>query len=200
MATNDPERTTPNGTAPGRAKNAIRVVRTATPALAWRYPTRTPARVMITNPPAPGKAPAASAHSETGRRAGCRQTCRKDDPAPIGCGIAGGAVPSRTPLTLDLAQSHRAVQPRLPRRSPAGPRHRRVAGPRYRQVAGPAAIATPLTHPRLPTAQGRGCLPIRPLPAAPRRCPTRRNKDRRAVARAGRPPRQPRSACPEPMR
>ncbi len=149
-----------------------------------------------------------------------RRPAKRQRPAPTVKRVAGGRrkhagkttphrsetrhrplpVSSRTPLTLDRAQSHRAVQPRLPRRSPAGPRHRHGAGPRYPQVAGPAAIATPPTHPRLPTAQGRGCLPLRSLRAAPRRCPTRRKKGRRAVARAGRSHRQPRSAGPEPAR
>ena len=41
-------------------------VRTAKPALAWRYPTRTPAAVRIVSPPAPGRARAASAASEMG--------------------------------------------------------------------------------------------------------------------------------------
>ena len=66
MTTTDPERTTPNGTAPGRAKPAMPAARTAKPALAWRYPMRTPAAVRIVSPPAPGKARAASAASEMG--------------------------------------------------------------------------------------------------------------------------------------
>jgi hypothetical protein len=57
---------TPNGTAPGPAKRATPAVRTTKPALAWRYPTRTPAPVRITSPPTPGRARAASAASETG--------------------------------------------------------------------------------------------------------------------------------------
>ncbi len=61
--TTDPERTTPNGTAPGRAKPAMPAVRNAKPALAWRYPTRTPAALRIVSPPAPGKARAASRRS-----------------------------------------------------------------------------------------------------------------------------------------
>src|SRR6185295_19252369 len=61
---NDPERTTPNG--PGPAKRAIPAARTAEPALAWRYPTRTPAAVRMVSPPAPGRARAASAASEMG--------------------------------------------------------------------------------------------------------------------------------------
>ncbi len=85
-------RTIPSG--PGRAKCAMEVVRNATPAVAWRYPTRTPARVMKPRPPAPGKAAAASAHSETGSRISPK-TCRKDDPAPIGNVASGatGAIP-----------------------------------------------------------------------------------------------------------
>src|SRR6185295_1684618 len=61
---NDPERTTPNG--PGPAKRAIPAARTAEPALAWRYPTPTPAAVRIVSPPVPGRARAASAASEMG--------------------------------------------------------------------------------------------------------------------------------------
>src|SRR6478752_6125561 len=83
MTTNDPERTTPNGTAAAeRAKAAMPAVRTAKPALAWRYPRRAPVEKRITSPPTPGKAPAASAHSETGSRISPK-TCRKDDPAAI---------------------------------------------------------------------------------------------------------------------
>ena len=69
-------------------------VRNAKPALAWRYPRRAPVEKRITSPPAPGKAPAASAHSETGSRSSPK-TCRKDDPAPIGNAASGasGAIP-----------------------------------------------------------------------------------------------------------
>ena len=64
------------------------VVRSATPALAWRYPTRTPARVMKPSPPTPDKATAASAHSETDSRDSPRIR-RKDDPARIGIAALG---------------------------------------------------------------------------------------------------------------
>jgi hypothetical protein len=94
MTTNDPERTTPNGTAPGLARDAMPAARNAKPALAWRYPRRAPVAKRITNPPAPGNAPAASAHSETGSRSSPK-TCGKDAPAPIGNAAsgAGGAIP-----------------------------------------------------------------------------------------------------------
>src|SRR6185312_16299563 len=62
----EPERTTPNGPAPGRAKRATPAVCTTKPALAWRYPRRTPAAVKRVSPPAPGSARAASAASERG--------------------------------------------------------------------------------------------------------------------------------------
>ena len=165
-------------------------VRNTKPALAWRYPMRTPARVRITSPPTPGRATAASAATETATGRSWRDagetTAHRSETRHRAL-----AMPSPALLTLDLAQSHRASQPRLPRRSPAGPRHRQVAGPKYPQVAGPAAIATLPMHPREPTVQGRGRLPLRPLLAAPRRCPTRKRKGRTAVASAGRPHRQP---------
>ena len=79
---------------PGRAKRAMPAARTPEPALAWRYPTRTPARVMITSPPAPGRATAASAHSETGSTSPLK-TCRENDCTSIGLAPAGasGAIP-----------------------------------------------------------------------------------------------------------
>src|SRR6478736_1753549 len=93
MTTNDPERTAPNGTAPDRGKDAMPAVRTAKPALAWRYPRRAPVEKRITSPPTPGKAPAASAHSETGSRISPKTW--ENDPAPIGNAAPGatGAIP-----------------------------------------------------------------------------------------------------------
>src|SRR6476661_4974270 len=93
MTTNDPERTAPNGTAPDRGKDAMPAVRTAKPALAWRYPRRAPVEKRITSPPTPGKAPAASAHSETGSRSSPKTW--ENDPAPIENAAPGatGAMP-----------------------------------------------------------------------------------------------------------
>src|SRR4029079_10136326 len=91
--TNDPDRTTPNG--PGRAKCAMPANRIAKPALAWRYPMRTPARVRITSPPKPGRATAASAHSEAARGRSL-QACWNNDRKPFGMALwgAGGASPA----------------------------------------------------------------------------------------------------------
>src|SRR4029078_2823288 len=57
-------------------------------------PRRAPVAKRITSPPAPGNAPAASTHSETGRRM-APKTCRNNGPAPIGRAALGatGAIP-----------------------------------------------------------------------------------------------------------
>ncbi len=70
-------------------------VRNTKPALAWRYPTRTPAPVRITSPLTPGRATAASAASETASGSGSSRACRKNDRTPIGMAPlgAGGAIP-----------------------------------------------------------------------------------------------------------
>ena len=112
--------------APRRAKRAMPAVRNAKPALAWRYPTRTPARVRITSPPTAGRATAASAASETATGRSWR-ACRRNDRTPIGMAPlgAGGAIPGsddarpasliapkkmatrgrRQPSTVDASQS-----------------------------------------------------------------------------------------------
>src|SRR6478672_9213519 len=93
MTTNDPEQTAPHRTAALRGEDAMPVVRTADPALAWRYPRRAPVEKRITSPPTPGKAPVASAHSETGSRSSPKTW--ENDPAPIGNAAPGatGAIP-----------------------------------------------------------------------------------------------------------
>src|SRR5262245_15336013 len=74
------------------------VVRNAKPALAWRYPRRAPVAKRITSPPAPGKAPAASAHSETGSRISPKTW--ENEPAPI-----ENAAPGATGAIQDTADA-----------------------------------------------------------------------------------------------
>ena len=87
----------------------------AKPALAWRYPMRTPARVRITSPPTPGRATAASAHSEAARGRSL-QACRKNDRKPIGMALlgAGGAIPGSDdarPTSLVALKMDAAIPP-----------------------------------------------------------------------------------------
>ena len=95
-------------------------VRTAKPALAWRYPTRTPAAVKVTSPPTPGRAAAASAASERGSTpvavriaspatpGGATPASPVSDPGSRSSLEAGGTtVPSRAAMTLDIPGSLR---------------------------------------------------------------------------------------------
>src|SRR3954454_4527320 len=156
---------------PERAKCAMPVVRNATPALAWRYPTRTPARAMITNPPTPGKAPAASAHSETGSRSPLK-TCRKTDCTPIGVAPSGaaGAIPGTadarpSAITSSVATSVAALpvtgRPEAPASGgPEIPARDRPSGNRDATDA-PAAADSP--GPWMPaTPPTTGCTPAMP--------------------------------------
>ena len=111
--TNDPDRTTPNG--PGPAKRAMPAVRNTKPALAWRYPIRTPARVRITSPPTPGRATAASAATETATGRSLT-ACRRNDRTPIGMAPlgAGGAIPGSDdarPASLIAPKMDAAIPP-----------------------------------------------------------------------------------------
>ena len=146
------------------------VVRNAKPALAWRYPMRTPARVMKPSPPAPGKAPAASAHSETGSRSSPK-TCRKDDPAPIGNAASGatGAIPDTADARPSAITSSGATpvaspvtgRPETPARGgPEIPASGRPSGNRDATDA-PAAADSP--GPWMPaTPPTTGCAPAMP--------------------------------------
>jgi hypothetical protein len=145
-----------------RAKRAMPTVRTAKPALAWRYPTRTPGAIRITSPPAPGKAAVASAHSETGSRVRLRHAA-KTTAHPSERRDWALAVPSRAAMTLDLSGSSRrksmppsprAVQPRLRWLQPR-PRCRPTARPGYRQRAHSAAPRLKARRTQ-PTAAGGG--------------------------------------------
>ena len=132
---------TPNGrhlNGPGPAKRAMPAACNAKPALAWRYPTRTPAPVRITSPPAPGRARAASAASETGSipaaispaapgsadsDPGSRSSlsaCRKNDCTPIEMaplGASGGVVAPK----MDAASPPSVATPvALPANGPPG--------------------------------------------------------------------------------
>ena len=155
--------------APGRAKCAMPAARNAKPALAWRYPMRTPARVRKPSPPAPGKAAAASAHSETDSRI-APTTCRKDDPARIGSAPsgAGGAILDAADARPSAITSSGAPA-RLPP-SPVGPRDRQwrpeiPAGGRPSRncdaTDSPAATDNP--RPWMPsTPPTTGCTPAMP--------------------------------------
>ena len=96
------------------------------------YATRTPTAVIMTSPPTPGRATAASAHIEA--RAGIPRHAGNTTAHPSGQCRAALAVPSRTAMTVHLVPSHRAMQPRLLR--VAG----RAARPECRQGAGLAAL------------------------------------------------------------
>ena len=175
MTTNDPERTTPNGTAPGRVKCAMPVVRNAKPALAWRYPRRAPVAKRITSPPAPGNAPAASAHSETGSRMSPK-TCRKDDPAPIGLAASGAS--RAIPDTADARPSASASSGATPVAAPVtgrpeipasgGPEIPASGRPSGNRDATDAPAAADRPGPWTPaTSPTTGCAP---------RCPTEGKK------------------------
>ena len=134
--------------APRRAKRAMPAVRNAKPALAWRYPTRTPARVRITSPPTAGRATAASAASETATGRSWR-ACRGNDRTPIGMAPlgAGGAIPGSDdarPASLIApkmdAKSPRALQPRCCR-PPARPGHRKCRTSRNCDATDAPAVA-----------------------------------------------------------
>ena len=81
-------------------------VRNTKPALAWRYPIRTPARVRITRPPTPGRATAASAATETASGRSLT-ACRRTTAHPSEWRHWALAVPSLAAMTLDLPGSSR---------------------------------------------------------------------------------------------
>src|SRR6185312_49699 len=108
------------------------------------YWTRTPTTVRITSPPMPGRATAASAHTEAISR-GSPKTCGKDDSAPTGKAPLGacGAIPDSADTRPSAITSSVATLVALPATgTPETPANGRTSGNRDAPDA-PAGVDSP---------------------------------------------------------